>query len=120
MASPTHHPDIEQMSGDDWSIVGTLTDTNGQPLDLTNAALEWTLVNPDGKVAIPDGSAQIVMVSPMTSGIISINVPRNITAQLSPGRHTDALRVTIADLADTLWIGTILVGADLFSITVSI
>jgi hypothetical protein len=120
MANPTHHDDINQISGDDWSIAGTLTDTNGQPLDLTNAGIEWTLINPDGKVAIPNDSAQIVMVSPMTSGIISINVPRNITAQLGPGRYTDALRVTIADLADTLWVGTILVGADLFSIQVSI
>src|ERR1017187_1832111 len=116
MANPTHHSDIEQIAGDDWSIAGTLTDARGLPLDLTNAGLEWTLIDPNGKVAIPDGSAQIVMVSPLTSGIISINVPRNITAQLSPGRHTDALRVTIADLADTLWVGTILVGADLFSI----
>ena len=116
MASPVHHPDIEQEAGDDWTIVGTLTDANNAPLDLSSAILEWTLIDSSGNLAIPMNSAQIVIVPPAADGIININVSNAVTVNLAPGRYTDALRVTIADLKDTLWVGIILVDADLFSI----
>ena len=34
-----HHDDTELMAATDWGIDGTLLDTNGQPLDLSNATL---------------------------------------------------------------------------------
>jgi len=36
------------VAGDDWHIVGTLLDRAGNPLDLTNASIAWTLLDPSG------------------------------------------------------------------------
>jgi hypothetical protein len=41
---PAHHDPIELIAGDPWEIPGTLTDDNGDPLDLTGAEFEWVLV----------------------------------------------------------------------------
>ncbi len=116
MANTVHHPEVTESPGDDWALYGTLTDVDGTPLDLTYAAISWTLIAPDGTLAIPNNSAQVAVPVPMTSGLVVINVPRDVTTTLTPGRYTDALRVTIADLRDTIWTGMILVNANFFDI----
>jgi len=116
VANPTQHADQELPAGDAWTIAGTLLDTNGAALDLTSATLEWTLIDMNGNLAIPDDSATITIQTPPTAGLISITVPSAITEGLLPGRYTDALRVTISGNPDTIWTGSILVDADLFSI----
>jgi hypothetical protein len=96
MAAPTPHPDLTLASGDDWEILGTLLDTAGQPLDLTDATLEWVLVGPDGTVeASFPGSAEIAIWEPFASGAITVILRSDITETLAPGRYSDRLRVTI-------------------------
>jgi hypothetical protein len=96
MAAPTPHPDLTLTSGDDWEILGTLLDTAGQPLDLTDATLEWVLVGSDGTVAAAfPGSAEIAIWEPFASGAITVILRSDITETLAPGRYSDRLRVTI-------------------------
>jgi hypothetical protein len=96
MAAPTPHPDLSLVAGDDWAVAGTLLDTAGQPLDLTDATLEWTLISPDGAVAASfPGSAEIAIWEPFASGAITIILRSDITEGLDPGRYSDRLRVTI-------------------------
>jgi hypothetical protein len=48
MANPAQHPPIEVVANDNWTFTGVLTDTDGQPLDLDGATLEWVLINDQG------------------------------------------------------------------------
>jgi len=57
------------MAATDWVIDGTLLDVTGQPLDLSNAELTWTLIGPDGLPALQNGDASISIVD-STNGII--------------------------------------------------
>jgi hypothetical protein len=109
-----HHADLELMPGDDWVIPFVLTDVNGSPLDLTNATLQFTLLDPDGNKTIVD--PLITIDEPKTKGTGAIAVNNTVTTNLSPGRYTDALRVTIADAQSTVWLGLILVDADPFAL----
>lgn len=43
-----HHDPAELMAATDWGIDGTLLDADGQPLDLSNATLNWTVIGPAG------------------------------------------------------------------------
>ena len=45
---PTTDHDTNFVAGDDWRIGGTLLDRDGNPLDLTNASIAWTLLDPSG------------------------------------------------------------------------
>ena len=54
----SHHDEITECAGDDWAIICTLLDIDGTPLDLTDAGLLWTLIGPDGKLAIPNNSGK--------------------------------------------------------------
>ena len=38
---PDYHDDVHLYAGDDWTILGTLFDEQGNPLDLTNATITW-------------------------------------------------------------------------------
>ena len=108
-----HHPDLELMPSNDWVIPFALTDINGGPLDLTNASLQWILLDPDGnQVAI---APQITTDSPATAGTGAIAVNETVTTSLAPGRYTDSLRVSIANAVSTVWVGCILVDADPFA-----
>ena len=44
----TEHDDYTLVAGDDWHIVGTLLSKDGNPLDLTNASIAGTLLDPSG------------------------------------------------------------------------
>jgi hypothetical protein len=48
------------------------------------------------------------------TGLITITVPADITTTIGPGRYTDALRVSIEGIVDTLWVGRIEVDANPF------
>lgn len=111
---PVLHDDIEVIAGDDWSISGALQNEDGTPLDLTSVTVLWTLLDPMGKQAIESGTAVVEIQNPPTGGNVIITVP-NAQTSLPAGRYTDAVRVIIQDLRDTIWIGSILVGADPFA-----
>jgi hypothetical protein len=110
---PTHHGLIELVAGDPWEIPGTLTDDNGQPLDLTNAQFEWALVDTGRN---PITLAAAVDVIDAAAGVLGIYVRASDTAGLDPGYYTDALRVKLPSAGGaTVWHGQILVVANPFT-----
>jgi len=106
-----YHPDTELMAATDWGIDGTLLDADGNPLDLSDATLTWTLIGPQGTPVLADGDATVAVVDP-TAGTIHIAVHHDKTAQLEVGRYIDALQLTVGDAVSPLWIGQILVAAN--------
>jgi hypothetical protein len=106
-----HHDDTELMAATDWVIDGTLLDVNGQPLDLSNATLTWTLIGPDGLPVLANGDATITVVD-QANGLIRIDVPNTKTLALECGGYMDALQLTIGDVISPLWLGVILVAAN--------
>ena len=90
----TNRDPAKLVAGDDWHIVGTLLDRAGNPLDLTNASIAWTLLDPSGS---PVGaSATITVIDPPSAGIVNIKLTGATTATLAPGHYTEALRITRA------------------------
>jgi len=82
-------------AGEEWWIVGTLLDREGSPLDLTDASIEWTLLDESG--ASVGASATTTVLDPPTAGIIHINLAAATTAALAPGYYTDKLQITFSD-----------------------
>jgi len=107
----TLHGDITVRAGDDWTIPGQLLNINGQPLDLTNATLEWVLWGPAGDLAIP---SNVVDIDILAQSNVNVTVPRGVTRGLVPGYYTDGLRITVGETSDTLWTGPVAVSGDLF------
>lgn len=90
---PTTDPEnTDLVVGDDWRIGGTLLDRDGNPLDLTNASITWTLLDSSG--AAVKANAIITVVDPPTAGIVNIKLAAATTAALAPGHYTEALRIT--------------------------
>jgi hypothetical protein len=101
MANPTTHSPVEVVANDDW----TLTDTNGQPLDLTDAVLELVLIDGQGaRVASFPGLAEITVVED-APGVVIITLAADAT-DLPPGGYA-----TIHGKSDTMRRGPVLVDA---------
>ena len=97
---PTTDPDNTNfVAGDDWCIGGTLLDRDGNPLDLMNASITWTLLDPSG--APVAANAIITVLDPPTAGLVNIKLAAATTAALAPGRYTEALRITRAGTTST-------------------
>jgi hypothetical protein len=97
--STTDHDDTDFVAGDDWRIGGTLLDRDGNPLDLTNTSIAWTLLDPSG--APVNANAIITVLDPPTAGMVNIKLTAATTAALAPGRYTEALRITRAGKTST-------------------
>lgn len=95
-------------SGDDWQINGTLFNAQGDPLDITNATIEWVLMNTLQQVVVPDTAIQLEVVDAV-NGKISILIKSATTTGVAPGQYNDMLRVTIGTISDTMWTGGIAV-----------
>ena len=95
----TDHDDTDFVAGDDWCMGGTLLDRDGYPLDLANASIAWTLLDPSGTPVKAD--AIITVLDPPTAGIVNIKLTAATTAALAPGRYTDVLRITRAGTTST-------------------
>ena len=106
-----HHDDTELMAAIDWAIDGTLLDATGQPLDLTNATLQWTLIGPSGTPVLQNTDAAISVVD-ASNGLTRISIANAMTATLNAGRYIDALQLSIGDIVSPLWLGVILVAAN--------
>jgi len=91
--------DTNFVAGDDWRIDGTLLDRDGNPLDLTNASIAWTLLDPSG--APVKAKAIITVLDPPTAGMVNIELTAATTGGLLPGRYTEALRITRAGTTST-------------------
>jgi hypothetical protein len=85
-ADPGNH---NLVAGEEWRIVGTLLDREGNPLDLTDAVIGWALLDQGG--ALVRANARIGVLDPPTSGIVNIE----LTAALVPGLYADELQITI-------------------------
>ena len=91
-----HHRPLDYVCGRGLAITGSILDDDGQPLDLTGAAICWKL-NKRGLAinfltfAIGNG---VTVVDPTH---IRVEVSADQTAALSPGVYQDWLRVTLCD-----------------------
>jgi hypothetical protein len=102
------------MAGDSWTIPFSVTDINGNPLDLTQASFQWTLLGPNG-LPIQGLTPNIAASSPMTAGQGVIELDNEATALLPPGRYSDAMRIEIAGNLASVWTGYFLVDANAFA-----
>jgi len=93
-------------AGDDWQINGSLFDENGDPLDVTNATIDWALR--DGALSIVNVNITLQVLDPV-NGKIKIFVPSASTTSIVAGEYSDILRVTIGAITDTMWTGAIFV-----------
>jgi hypothetical protein len=111
-----HHDDIELTAGDDWTIPSSLTDEEGDAVNLSNiVGIQWIMLGPDGQPCLPPGSAIVTIVDPPTDGMVTVTVPNEVTRSLSPGRYADAMRVIFpSDLKSTVWTGSISVDCNSF------
>jgi hypothetical protein len=100
----TYHPDIDIVSGTDWTIAGTLYDATGKLLDVTNCTLAWVLLDPDGNPVLPTDLNITISKTDPINGAIQVNVP-NAYTYLRPCRYTDVLQVTEGTSTDVFWIG---------------
>lgn len=100
----TYHPDIDVVSGTDWTIAGTIYDASGKLLDVTNCDLAWVLLDPDGNPILPTDLNVTISKSDPINGAILINVPIQYT-YLRPGRYTDVLQITQGMSTDVFWMG---------------
>src|SRR5262245_54567379 len=108
MKPSTHQPQTVQ-AGDDWQITGTLLDDASKPINLAGATIEWGLLDVERTMVIRPADVTVTIAGP---GKCSISVPAAVT-NLTPGRYTDALRLTAGGVRATMWVGPITVNASL-------
>jgi hypothetical protein len=97
--------------GETWEILGTLTDTNDAPIDLTGASVEWKLDDPSGTTNIKTSTmgAGISLSGQPAAGQILIIVSATDTDNFAPGEYRDQLTLTLADgTVSVQWVGTIM------------
>lgn len=111
----TKHPLIEFVAGDDWEIVATLLDENGNPYDLTQSpTIEWCLLDEKQRRVIDDEA--IITITDAENGKCSVLIPHSVTTTIGGGLYTDALRLTIAGSVGTLLVGMVNVIGDPWAI----
>lgn len=119
MSGPTHHPDLEFVSGDDWIIPFTLTDADGDAINLDGLQdqIEWTLLDPNGLTCTDlVDVATITVTAPTNLGQGTVTVPASATFDLDAGRYHDAIRLPVASAEITEWVGAIDVDANPFAV----
>lgn len=101
--------------GDDWQIIGRLTDENGIALDPTGAtSAVWKLDDETGLIQVvpPLTLGAGVTIGADPTGISAVPValitlPSTSTATLTPGTYRDQLRLVLAGITSTFWQGPI-------------
>jgi hypothetical protein len=103
----TRHDLIEYVAGDDWEILATLLDEDGQPYNFTLATsvVTWRLVDVNGVAVIGD-EAQITYVDPV-NGVVSVHIPAAATSPVTSGIYSDALRLAMGGEVGTLLAGPV-------------
>jgi hypothetical protein len=107
----TSHAPFSFIGGDDWEIQATLQDENGNPYDLTNAQILWTLINSSGArvLDVPDIS---ISLTDAVGGTCSIMVAAAKTTTIPGGRYNDVLRIVTGGITSTLSAGPVQVVTD--------
>jgi nitrogen fixation protein FixH len=109
-------PDIEDwIAGDDRVLAFVVVDSNGDPVDITGATVEWALFErpyeTDSADAVLDGSdSDVELVTDnrvdLTNGEWEVRVDGSATEDIW-GAYTHRPKVTDADGNTASWIGTI-------------
>ncbi|SRR6266550_3865652 len=92
------HDPISLEIGDDWIILVQCTNSDGSPMDLTGAGIEWKLVDPTtGTVlyTLTVGSG-ISVVTPNTLGQCVVWLTKVQSGTLVAKEYNDQVRVTTA------------------------
>lgn len=104
------------IQGDTWTIRGRLVDRDGNRLPLpAGSLLEWALLDETRTAITRATSADAIVITDATNGLIEITLTPNVTAAIDPGSYSDALRATIQSMVGTMWSGPIIVDASPFT-----
>lgn len=109
--SVTSHDLIELVVGDTWVLDALMLDVNGDPFDLTDASIVWTLDDTRARnnVLTKSVGLGIDIIDP-PAGLCTITVLPAVSATVKPGTYRDQCRVTSDDgLVATEWQGFIVV-----------
>jgi hypothetical protein len=113
MATPPHTLQAFYV-GDDWQIIGRLTDENGVALDPTGASSAvWKLDDETGTSSLFTltlGAGVTIAADPTGISAVPvalITLPAVQTATLQPGTYRDQLRLVLAGVTSTFWQGPI-------------
>lgn len=108
------HPPQSFVIGDDWQIIGRLTDENGNPLDPTGATSGiWKLDDETGTVnmfTLPLGGGVAIGSDPTgisSVPVVLITLASSQTTTLTPGTFRDQLRLVLGGITSTFWQGPI-------------
>jgi hypothetical protein len=78
--------DVTLLRGDDVSLTATITDADGQLMNLTGCVVTFTLADSAGTVVATldwnDGAANGVTVADVAAGVAVITLPHSVTATL--------------------------------------
>ena len=109
----THLP-VTLVAGDTWQFDAMLLDPSGNPLDLTNATVEWTMLDVETQQpVIPKTDVEIVVNGP---GAVTVTIQPTATTSVGGGQYGDWWRVTLVDgITQTLLHGGYDVIADPFA-----
>lgn len=110
----TTHAAQTLFAGDKWEIRGTLYDVNNTPFNLTGVTVEWALLD-EAREVVLRGADVSVVITDVALGKCTITVPLAKTATLPAGRYSDVCRISIGDLAATMWVGPIQVAENPFN-----
>jgi hypothetical protein len=93
--------------GNTWEILGELRDADGDPLDLTSAAVEWKVEDSSGATILDLSIGSGIQVTDILGGKIVITVTPTQSTAINAGTYKDELRVTDQTGAiGTQWIGS--------------
>jgi hypothetical protein len=94
------HPPLRYLVGDQWQLVFVCTKSDGSPLDLTDADIEWRLLGLDDSLGtvtlVRTNDDDIAVIGDAVQGICILTLDGVDTAMLYPGFYQDQLQVTTA------------------------
>jgi hypothetical protein len=106
------HSLVQLTAGDSWEFDAILNDTDGNPLDLTNATIVWSILNFNQVPAL--GTTDFTMQLGTGPGQCSVLVPSASSTKLATGSYTDFWRVTLDGVTQVLIQGPMRVRGDPF------
>lgn len=100
------HRDERFARGTTLYIDGTLTGTDGAPLDTTDGQLQWALCDEAGRQSIVlPGADGLIEIIDAARGVCRLTVSAAATARLAPGTYEDSMQFTKGDVVLPLWCG---------------
>jgi hypothetical protein len=107
------HQRLELVGGDDWVFNEVLVDANGNPIDLTGATVQWTLLDSFGFRALMPTDFTITLGTPIGSATVKVAATRS--TKVVGGGYADYWRVTTGGVTQTTLTGAMSVLSDPFA-----